>query len=74
MTPLMPPMVNMTRNDMAKSIEVVKRIAPPHMVAIQLKIFTPVGTAMSMLAAPKTRSQGRAQARPRTCGAPRRRS
>ena len=42
----------------AKSIAVVKRSLPrpPHIVASQLKILTPVGTAMSMLVAPKTRS------------------
>ena len=28
-------------------------IEPPHIVAIQLKIFTPVGTAMTMVAAVK---------------------
>ncbi len=28
-------------------------IDPPHIVAIQLKIFTPVGTAMTMVAAVK---------------------
>ena len=35
-------------------MEVVKRIEPPHMVAIQLKILIPVGTAISMLAPAKT--------------------
>ncbi len=37
----------------AHSIGVSNRIEPPHMVAIQLKIFTPVGTAMTMVAAVK---------------------
>ena len=32
---------------------VVKRIRPPHMVAIQLKILMPVGTAISALPAAK---------------------
>ena len=35
---------------MANSIGVSNEIEPRHMVAIQLKIFTPVGTAMSMVA------------------------
>jgi hypothetical protein len=37
----------------AHSIGVLKSIEPPHIVAIQLKIFTPVGTAMIMVAATK---------------------
>jgi len=37
----------------ANSIGVEKRIEPPHMVAIQLKILMPVGTAMTMVAAVK---------------------
>jgi hypothetical protein len=39
---------------MANIIEVVKRSDPPIIVPIQANIFTPVGTAMSMLAAEKT--------------------
>ena len=38
---------------MAHSIGVRKVIEPPHMVAIHEKIFTPVGTAMTMVAATK---------------------
>ncbi len=38
---------------MAHSMGVLKLIEPPHMVAIQLKIFTPVGTAMIIVAATK---------------------
>ena len=34
----------------ANSIGVSKVIEPRHMVAIQLKIFTPVGTAISIVA------------------------
>ena len=34
---------------MQNSIGVAKRILPPHMVPIQLKILMPVGTAMSMV-------------------------
>ena len=37
----------------AHSIGVLKSIEPPHMVAIQEKIFTPVGTAITMVAATK---------------------
>jgi len=37
----------------AQSIGVLKVIEPPHIVAIQLKIFTPVGTAMTIVAATK---------------------
>ena len=39
-------MRNMLRKPIAKSIGVVKLIWPRHMVAIQLKNFTPVGTAI----------------------------
>ena len=35
---------------MAHSMGVRKEIEPPHMVAIQEKIFTPVGTAITMVA------------------------
>ena len=38
---------------MAKSIGVFRLMEPPHMVAIQEKIFTPVGTAMTSVAAMK---------------------
>ena len=38
---------------MAQSMGVSKRREPPHMVAIQLKIFTPVGTAITIVAAVK---------------------
>ena len=37
----------------APSIGVSKGRRPPHMVAIQLKILTPVGTAMTIVAAVK---------------------
>ena len=46
-------MMNIAMNPIAKSIGVARRIRPPTIVAIQLKIFTPVGTAMSMLDAAK---------------------
>ena len=37
----------------AHSIGVLSSIEPPHIVAIHEKIFTPVGTAMTMVAAMK---------------------
>ncbi len=49
-------MMNIAMNPMAKSIGVVNCRRPPHMVAIQLKIFTPVGMAMSIVVAEKTES------------------
>ena len=42
-------MVNMDTTPEAKSIGVLKRIRPPHMVASQFRIFTPVGTAMNIV-------------------------
>ena len=42
-------MVNMATKPMANSIGVRNRNEPFHMVPIQLKIFTPVGTAMSIV-------------------------
>ena len=38
---------------MAQIIGALNSIEPPHMVAIQEKIFTPVGTAMIIVAATK---------------------
>ncbi len=46
-------MVNRKMKPIAHSIGVLKSIEPPHMVAIQEKIFTPVGTAITMVAAMK---------------------
>jgi hypothetical protein len=37
----------------AQSIGAVKRIEPPHIVAIQEKILMPVGTAMTIVAKTK---------------------
>src|SRR6185312_551724 len=48
--PVKPPMVNTKMKPTANSIGVSKVIEPCNMVAIQLKIFTAVGTAMSMVA------------------------
>ena len=45
-----PPIVNTKMKPTAHSIGVSKVIEPRHMVAIQLKIFTPVGTAISIVA------------------------
>ena len=49
MIPVNPPIMNMVMKPRAKSMGVSKRIRPPHMVPIQLKILTPVGIAMSIV-------------------------
>ena len=49
MMPVNPPIINIVINPRAKSIGVSKRILPPHMVPIQLKILTPVGMAINMV-------------------------
>ena len=49
MTPVRPPSRNVTRKPIAHSIGVSKDKDPPHIVPIQLKNFTPVGTAISMV-------------------------
>ena len=51
--PVTPPSVNKKMNPTANSIGVFMVMDPPHMVAIQLKILMPVGTAMIMVAAIK---------------------
>ena len=43
----------MKMKPIAQTIGVLKLIEPPHMVAIHEKIFTPVGTAITMVAAVK---------------------
>src|SRR5207245_4939482 len=55
-TPDRPPMMNIATNPTAKWSAVVPRMSPPHKVAIQLKILTPVGTAMSIDVAENTES------------------
>ena len=45
-TPEMPPITNSAMNPAQNSSAVLNSIAPRHSVAIQLKIFTPVGTAI----------------------------
>ena len=49
-TPVTPPSVNRKMKPSAHSIGTRNWIEPPHMVAIQEKIFTPVGTAITMVA------------------------
>ena len=49
-SPVKPPIVNTNRKPTENSIGVSKVIEPRHIVAIQLKTFTPVGTAISMVA------------------------
>ena len=52
-TPVTPPTVNKKMKPIAHSIGTLNSIEPPHMVAIQEKIFTPVGTAITIVAATK---------------------
>jgi hypothetical protein len=52
-TPVTPPTVNRKMKPSDHTIGDLKVRLPPHMVAIQLKIFTPVGTAITMVAAVK---------------------
>ncbi len=47
----------MLRNPIENSIGVSNVIEPPIIVKIQLKIFTPVGTAMIMVASTKNASR-----------------
>ena len=42
-------MVNSTMRPMANSIAVVKCSLPPHIVSVQLTIFTPVGMAINIV-------------------------
>src|SRR5260221_11986044 len=56
MMPDSPPMVNIAMKLSANFIDVVKFSEPPQMVPIQLKIFTPVGTAISMVVRLNTES------------------
>src|SRR5437879_8461015 len=43
----MPPITNIVTNPIAKSIGALSSIAPTHMVTIQLKILSPLGTAIA---------------------------
>ena len=56
-TPLRPPTVKKAIMPQQNSRGGLKRREPPHMVASQLKIFTPVGMAISMLLAAMMVSQ-----------------
>src|SRR6188472_1226370 len=47
--PVIPPIVNVAIAPMQNSSGVVHSTVPRHKVAIQLKIFTPVGTAIKKL-------------------------
>ncbi|VVE59720.1 hypothetical protein PTE30175_05630 [Pandoraea terrae] len=48
--PVKPPIVNTNRKPTANSIGVSKLSEPFHIVATQLKTFTPVGTEISIVA------------------------
>lgn len=52
-TPVTPPIVNKNINPIAHSIGVLNRILPPYIVANQLNILIPVGTAIIIVAAVK---------------------
>jgi hypothetical protein len=52
-TPFTPPNLNKNKKPVAKYIDVVISITPPILVEIQLKILTPVGTAIIIVAAVK---------------------
>lgn len=52
-TPVSPPTVNKNIKPTANNMGISRIITPPHIVAIQLKIFIPVGTAMIIVAAVK---------------------
>ena len=52
-TPVAPPITKVTMKPIAHSSGVSKRSVPPYIVNSQLKIFTPVGTAMIIVAMPK---------------------
>src|SRR5690606_18724368 len=56
MTPVSPPNTNVTRNPSENSNGVSNVIDPRHSVPSQLKILTPVGTAMSIVISAKNGS------------------
>ena len=49
MIPENPPIINIHTKPTAKIIGAWKRMCPPQSVPTQLKIFTPVGTAMAIV-------------------------
>jgi len=52
-TPVRPPIVNLKMKPTAKYNGVLSLITPSHIVASQLNTFTPVGTAITIVAAVK---------------------
>ena len=56
MMPVTPPMMNMLMKPNAYSMGVFQLIEPLNIVPIQLKILTPVGTAISIVLEAKTAS------------------
>jgi hypothetical protein len=50
-TPVTPPITNKNKNPIVNSIGVSNYKEPPHIVANQLKILIPVGTAIIIVAA-----------------------
>ena len=50
-------MVNCTMTPTEYSIGTVNRNFPPHMVSVQLTIFTPVGIAIAMVATEKAATE-----------------
>ena len=52
-TPVMPPMTKVTMKPIVHSTGEVKCTRPRYMVNSQLKIFTPVGTAIAIVASAK---------------------
>jgi hypothetical protein len=52
-TPVTPPRVNKNKKPTAHNIGTWNRILPPYIVANQLNIFIPVGTAIIIVAAVK---------------------
>ena len=50
-------MVNIATAPTEYNIAVLNRSRPPHMVASQLRIFTPVGTAMNMVDSEKAATE-----------------
>ena len=57
MTPVRPPNTKVIRNPSAQTIGVSNVTEPRHIVKVQLKIFTPVGTAMSIVISAKNGSR-----------------
>jgi len=53
MIPENPPIMNMKMKPRARTMGTLNLIRPPQRVPIQLKIFTPVGTAMAMVSSEK---------------------